>query len=252
MLCKRGVDLDTVDHFSLTNYICIPCHSWHFPGGWWFNTCGDTNLNGRYIHVRPRGRWERRRGIHWRPSGRTSYSLRFTQISIHPAAARSPASSTSALSKTGNFLWTNRYWLRPKERIIGNQVNINITSGEYYLHHEILANVHLGSHGLARHGKIGGHCLKLLSVSRTKIKVYSKGHCIICISESLCVLITVLAKNSRKMRVLPFHHHMVLGKDIEINCQTQKRYINCNLWVELIEKILTLDITCCFSLCISQ
>uniref|UniRef100_A0A667ZT13 Angiopoietin like 3 n=1 Tax=Myripristis murdjan TaxID=586833 RepID=A0A667ZT13_9TELE len=38
----------------------------NYTGGWWFNACGDTNLNGRYFHMRPKGRLERRRGIQWR------------------------------------------------------------------------------------------------------------------------------------------------------------------------------------------
>lgn len=57
----------------------------NYTGGWWFNPCGDTNLNGKYFHLRSKGRSERRRGIQWRPSRRASYSLWFTQISIHPA-----------------------------------------------------------------------------------------------------------------------------------------------------------------------
>ncbi|KAM4605610.1 angiopoietin-related protein 3-like [Polymixia lowei] len=78
--------------------------AYNYTGGWWFNACGDTNLNGRYAHVRPKGRSERRRGIHWRPSQRTSYNLRFTQISIRPMGELSPNSSSSASSEAGTFL----------------------------------------------------------------------------------------------------------------------------------------------------
>uniref|UniRef100_A0A3B5LGL8 Fibrinogen C-terminal domain-containing protein n=1 Tax=Xiphophorus couchianus TaxID=32473 RepID=A0A3B5LGL8_9TELE len=53
-------------------------------GGWWFSSCGDTNLNERYSRVRANGRSERRRGIQWRSGRKTSHSFAFTQISIHP------------------------------------------------------------------------------------------------------------------------------------------------------------------------
>ncbi|KAF3699057.1 Angiopoietin-related protein 3 Angiopoietin-like protein 3 ANGPTL3(17-224) Precursor [Channa argus] len=71
-----------------------------YTGGWWFSTCGDTNLNGRYFHIRPKGR---RRGIQWKQGRKASYSLKFTQISIHPAAPPSISSSISASTEAGIF-----------------------------------------------------------------------------------------------------------------------------------------------------
>ncbi|KAL7387275.1 hypothetical protein ABVT39_021215 [Epinephelus coioides] len=76
----------------------------NYTGGWWFNACGDTNLNGRYFHVRPKGRSERRRGIQWRTGQRASYTLKHTQISVHPVASPRIISSMSASSETGVFL----------------------------------------------------------------------------------------------------------------------------------------------------
>lgn len=57
----------------------------HYTGGWWFDPCGETNLNGRYLWLRAKGRAMRRKGIHWRPSTGPSFSLKMTKISIRPA-----------------------------------------------------------------------------------------------------------------------------------------------------------------------
>ncbi|XP_010870660.2 angiopoietin-related protein 3 [Esox lucius] len=53
----------------------------NYTGGWWFNSCGDTNLNGRSIWLRSKGRSLRRKAIQWKCMG-TSYSLKTTKISI--------------------------------------------------------------------------------------------------------------------------------------------------------------------------
>ncbi|CAJ1071742.1 angiopoietin-related protein 3-like [Xyrichtys novacula] len=71
----------------------------HHSGGWWLNTCGDANLNGRYFHMRARGRSERRRGIQWRPGQKNSYSLKLTQISVHPV----PTLPSSSSFETDHF-----------------------------------------------------------------------------------------------------------------------------------------------------
>ncbi|XP_008286377.1 angiopoietin-related protein 3 [Stegastes partitus] len=56
-----------------------------YTGGWWFNACGETNLNGRYFWLRAKGRSVRRKGIHWKPGTGSSYSLKMTKITIRPA-----------------------------------------------------------------------------------------------------------------------------------------------------------------------
>ncbi|XP_035993828.1 angiopoietin-related protein 3 isoform X2 [Fundulus heteroclitus] len=67
-------------------------------GGWWFRSCGDTNLNERYLRTRANGRSERRRGIQWKSGPKPFYSFTFTQISIRPADSISPISPASAPS----------------------------------------------------------------------------------------------------------------------------------------------------------
>ncbi|XP_038571236.1 angiopoietin-related protein 3 [Micropterus salmoides] len=57
----------------------------NYTGGWWFNACGETNLNGRYLWLRAKGRSMRRKGIHWKPGTGPSYSLKMTKMTVRPA-----------------------------------------------------------------------------------------------------------------------------------------------------------------------
>lgn len=92
-------------------YTCSPClfnlrqrsrrNENMFPncflsGGWWFSACGDAFLNGKYFHLRPKGRTERRKGIQWRSGPKAFTSLKSTQISIRQMAPPSSVSSTSS------------------------------------------------------------------------------------------------------------------------------------------------------------
>lgn len=57
----------------------------NYTGGWWFNACGETNLNGRYLWLRAKGRSMRRKGIHWKPGTGPSYSFKMTKMTVRPA-----------------------------------------------------------------------------------------------------------------------------------------------------------------------
>ncbi|CAG5863448.1 unnamed protein product [Menidia menidia] len=56
-------------------------------GGWWVSACGETNLNGRYLWLRAKGRSMRRKGIHWKPGTGSSYSFKTTKITLRPVPA---------------------------------------------------------------------------------------------------------------------------------------------------------------------
>uniref|UniRef100_UPI0037E8D31D angiopoietin-related protein 3 n=1 Tax=Semicossyphus pulcher TaxID=241346 RepID=UPI0037E8D31D len=59
----------------------------NYTGGWWFNACGETNVNGRYLWLRAKGRSMRRKGIYWKPGTGPSYSLKTAKITIRQAPA---------------------------------------------------------------------------------------------------------------------------------------------------------------------
>ncbi|KAJ8270269.1 hypothetical protein GJAV_G00112350 [Gymnothorax javanicus] len=78
VMTNYTASFSTKDHNNMEDPSC----ALNYTGGWWFNACEASNLNGRYAHARPRGRSERRRGIYWRPSGGNGYSLKSTKIKI--------------------------------------------------------------------------------------------------------------------------------------------------------------------------
>ncbi|XP_026178943.1 angiopoietin-related protein 3 [Mastacembelus armatus] len=59
----------------------------NYTGGWWFNGCGETSLNGRYLWLKAKGRSVRRKGIHWKPGTGPNYYLKMTKITMRPAPA---------------------------------------------------------------------------------------------------------------------------------------------------------------------
>lgn len=105
-ICTCLFSCDGINESLSSSISCTTCNFFHLPGGWWFNACGDANLNGRYFNMRPKGRLERRKGIHWRAGPKASYSLKFTQISVQPVASPRTASPTSASSDIGVFQWS--------------------------------------------------------------------------------------------------------------------------------------------------
>ncbi|XP_078074523.1 angiopoietin-related protein 3 isoform X2 [Mustelus asterias] len=55
-----------------------------YSGGWWFNACGEANLNGKYIKIRSKGKLERRKGICWNTWKGKSLFLKSTKMMIRP------------------------------------------------------------------------------------------------------------------------------------------------------------------------
>ncbi|NWX09233.1 ANGL3 protein, partial [Caloenas nicobarica] len=73
-------DLNTINDFNCPeNYL----------GGWWHSECEETNLNGKYVAPRSKGRLDRRKGLYWKPKKGRYYLLKSTKIMIHPTDLKS-------------------------------------------------------------------------------------------------------------------------------------------------------------------
>lgn len=83
-------------------------------GGWWLSSCGETNLNGRYLWLRGKGRSMRRKGLHWKPGTGSSYSLKMTKITIRQATDADSSNWIPQLTATTSIFFTHtcKSWTR--------------------------------------------------------------------------------------------------------------------------------------------
>ncbi|NXU59043.1 ANGL3 protein, partial [Turnix velox] len=79
--------------FSTPDHDANPINDFNCPenyiGGWWHSECEETNLNGKYVAPRSKGRLDRRKGLYWKPKKGRYYLLKSTKIMIHPTDLKS-------------------------------------------------------------------------------------------------------------------------------------------------------------------
>ncbi|XP_021260864.1 angiopoietin-related protein 3 [Numida meleagris] len=79
---QTDLRFSTVDHdTAIINDLNCPQN---YLGGWWHSECEETNLNGKYVAPRSKGRLDRRKGLYWKPRKGRYYLLKSTKIMIHP------------------------------------------------------------------------------------------------------------------------------------------------------------------------
>ncbi|KAM6921962.1 angiopoietin-related protein 3 [Xenentodon cancila] len=78
-----GIRFSTKDRFY-DNHRNSNCGR-NYTGGWWFNACCESNLNGRYLWQRAKGRSMRRKAIQWKPGTGSLYFFKTTKITLRPA-----------------------------------------------------------------------------------------------------------------------------------------------------------------------
>ncbi|NWH79224.1 ANGL3 protein, partial [Piaya cayana] len=73
-------------HVDMRNDFSCPEN---YLGGWWHSECEETNLNGKYVAPRSRGRLDKGKGLYWKPKKGRYYLLKSTKIMIHPTDLKS-------------------------------------------------------------------------------------------------------------------------------------------------------------------
>uniref|UniRef100_A0A8C5SNE7 Angiopoietin like 3 n=1 Tax=Laticauda laticaudata TaxID=8630 RepID=A0A8C5SNE7_LATLA len=79
---QKEIKFSTKDHSNSTERQ-LNCTE-NDSGGWWYNVCEETNLNGRYIRSSSKGKLERKkRGLYWKPQKGKPYLLKSTKLMIY-------------------------------------------------------------------------------------------------------------------------------------------------------------------------
>nr|XP_048309099.1 angiopoietin-related protein 3 isoform X2 [Myodes glareolus] len=71
----------TWDHRAKGQLYCPESYA---GGWWWYDVCGENNLNGKYNKPRAKSKPDRRRGIYWRSQNGKLHSIKSSKIMIQP------------------------------------------------------------------------------------------------------------------------------------------------------------------------
>ncbi|XP_049992330.1 angiopoietin-related protein 3 isoform X2 [Alexandromys fortis] len=77
----RDLMFSTWDHRAKGQLYCPESYS---GGWWWYDVCGENNLNGKYNKPRAKSKPDRRRGIYWRSQNGKLHSIKSSKMMIQP------------------------------------------------------------------------------------------------------------------------------------------------------------------------
>ncbi|XP_038188833.1 angiopoietin-related protein 3 [Arvicola amphibius] len=77
----RDLVFSTWDHRAKGQLYCPESYS---GGWWWYDVCGENNLNGKYNKPRAKSKPDRRRGIYWRSQNGKLHSIKSSKMMIQP------------------------------------------------------------------------------------------------------------------------------------------------------------------------